>query len=198
MGGMSVASLDAATVRQAAQGRWASILAALSISIPNHPRKHAPCPTCGGKDRFRFDDRDGLGSWFCNVCLPHSGDGFRLVMNAANLKFPEALSAVAGVLGLDPHSQTRRQRSLPPTSVRVDRRARAFQFELGALDRRIRAERVFAAVGTTAGDDLTDELRDRLMAAVASAYRDLDRADLLEHVADSLRAKDFHEKMRTP
>ena len=23
---------------------------------------------CGGKDRYRFDDQDGTGSWFCNRC----------------------------------------------------------------------------------------------------------------------------------
>ena len=195
---MSVASLDAATVRQAAQGRWYSILPALSISVPNHPRKHAPCPTCGGKDRFRFDDRDGLGTWFCNQCAPHAGDGFALVMNAQHIPFREVLVVVASVLGLDSALHTGPRRPLPQLPVRVDRRARAFLFELGALDRRLRAERVFASAGTIGGDDLTDEVRDRLMTAVASAYTDLDRADLLEHVADSLRAKDFHEKMRTP
>lgn len=195
---MSAAILDIATVRQAAQGRWHHILPALAISVPNHPRKHAPCPTCGGKDRFRFDDRDGNGTWFCNQCEPQAGDGFTLVMRASRLPFREALSAVAGVLGLDTHSRTRRPRLLPPPIVRVDRRARAFEFELGAIDRRLRAARVLTAVSTTADDDLPDDVRDRLMAAVASANADLDRADLFEHVADSLRAKDFHEKSRHP
>lgn len=73
-------------VKSAAQGRWHTILANLQISVPNNPRQHSPCPTCGGKDRFRFDDQDGGGSWYCNVCDPRAGDGIALVMNALSYR----------------------------------------------------------------------------------------------------------------
>ncbi|AWH14685.1 coil containing protein [Aeromonas phage 62AhydR11PP] len=36
----------------------------------------------GGKqssDRFRFDDKDGRGTWFCNQCTPQSGGGLLLL-----------------------------------------------------------------------------------------------------------------------
>lgn len=44
-----------------ARGKWGFILDALAIS---HSKQHSPCPACGGKDRFRFDDRQGAGTWF--------------------------------------------------------------------------------------------------------------------------------------
>ncbi|WP_435052153.1 primase-helicase zinc-binding domain-containing protein [Escherichia coli] len=39
--------------------------------------RHQPCPVCGGSDRFRFDDREGRGTWYCNQC--GAGDGLKLV-----------------------------------------------------------------------------------------------------------------------
>ncbi|ELW7338012.1 DNA primase, partial [Yersinia enterocolitica] len=42
-----------------ARGKWDFILDALAIS---HSKQHSPCPACGGKDRFRFDDRQGAGT----------------------------------------------------------------------------------------------------------------------------------------
>lgn len=190
----TTARLDAATVRQAAQGRWASILPALSIAVPNHPRRHAPCPVCGGRDRFRFDDRDGLGSWYCNVCDPHAGDGFALVMKASRLPFREALSAVAGVLGIDPQAHTRPRRPLPMPPARIDRKARAFQFELGALDLRMRAERILQATKGMDVSELEDVGLDQMLAAVASAHADIDRAQLFEHTADTLTARYYAER----
>ncbi|WP_305790497.1 primase-helicase zinc-binding domain-containing protein [Acidisphaera rubrifaciens] len=32
--------------------------------------RHGPCPVCGGRDRLRFDDKDGSGSFYCNQCGP--------------------------------------------------------------------------------------------------------------------------------
>ncbi|CDH00938.1 DUF927 domain-containing protein [Xenorhabdus bovienii] len=61
---------------KAANGRWFYILNNLGVSVPeNH--KHGACPKCGGKDRFRFDDKNGKGTWFCNHC--GSGDGLDLI-----------------------------------------------------------------------------------------------------------------------
>ncbi len=54
--------------------------------------KHGPCPLCGGKDRFRFDDKLGNGTWFCNCCK--AGDGMQLVMKFRALDFGEAARLV--------------------------------------------------------------------------------------------------------
>jgi len=40
--------------------------------------KHHPCILCGGKDRFRFDNKDGSGSYFCSQC--GAGTGMQLLM----------------------------------------------------------------------------------------------------------------------
>lgn len=58
------------------QGRWREILENYGARLPAG-RHHGPCPICGGKDRFRFDDKDGLGTWFCNQC--GSAGGLKLL-----------------------------------------------------------------------------------------------------------------------
>lgn len=184
---MNQPTLDATTVRHAAKGRWQSILPALNIVTPNHPKKHGSCPTCGGKDRFRFDDQNGNGSWYCNQCNPHASDGLALVMRSLGLSFPETLTTVASVLGLDSAQYSRPRPPLPPAPVRIDWRAMAFACELAAVDRRLRASRVLTAVPTVAGEDLSDAVRDRLMVAVCSAYADVEQAERLEYLGDALR-----------
>lgn len=194
---MSPRSVDVATVKAAAQGRWPNILAALQINVPDSPKKYAPCPRCGGKDRFRFDDRDGHGSWFCNQCIPKSGDGFQLTKNALGLSFPEALKAVAGVLGLDPAHCSRPHQPLPSPPVRIDRWATAFRFELAGLDLRLRASRIQEAAKHLDLERLTDAELDHAMELVAGSYADLARAELFEQVADDLRLRDFFERKQS-
>jgi len=83
------------TVRTAT-GHWPVILPALGIALqPNG--KPQPCPACGGKDRFRFDNQQGRGTWFCNQC--GSGDGLNLVEKTLAVTAKEAAVKVAGVLG---------------------------------------------------------------------------------------------------
>lgn len=197
MGRMSPAILDVAMVRRAAQGRWHHILTALAISVPNHPRKHAPCPTCGGKDRFRFDDRDGNGSWFCNRCDPQAGDGFALIMLVRHCSFPEALGFVAEILGIHPTARASPRLPVPPALKHVDRRALAFKFELAALDLRLRAERIAAAAAQINIVSLNDEELDHALELLDQGHADIARADLFEHVADVVRLQDVLERKKT-
>src|SRR5262245_2252054 len=94
--------LDAAMVKAHAEGKWRAILSHLGMDLPATTKHHGPCPTCGGKDRFRFDDQAGTGSWFCNQCQPQAGDGFDLVRNVCGCDFPHALQLVADALGYRP------------------------------------------------------------------------------------------------
>ncbi|EKN6297880.1 DNA primase, partial [Yersinia enterocolitica] len=64
---------------QAAQGQWKSLLPRLGIPVAISGQ-HTACPICGGKDRFRFDDLNGRGTWICNRC--GAGDGLSLVEKA--------------------------------------------------------------------------------------------------------------------
>ncbi len=59
-------------------GQWQTVLNNYGCQLPSG-RKHGPCPVCGGKDRFRFDDKNGRGTWFCSQCEPQSGGGLLLL-----------------------------------------------------------------------------------------------------------------------
>ena len=85
-------------VTSAAAGRWPYVLAGLSIDVPDSSRRHSPCPACGGKDRFRFDD-NGRGSFICNQC--GAGDGLDLIKRVNNCDTTEAAQLAADVLGID-------------------------------------------------------------------------------------------------
>jgi putative DNA primase/helicase len=68
--------------------RWPMVLRACGIGEEVLRNKHQPCPSCGGKDRFRFDNKHGRGDYFCSGC--GSGDGFNLLMIAQKWPFSEA------------------------------------------------------------------------------------------------------------
>lgn len=74
-----------------------------------------------------------------------------------------------------------------PKPIRKDPRSTAFQFELGAFDLRKRAEWIFEAAKQVDVSSLNDADLDRALSHVEQGYRDLDRADLFEGVADDLR-----------
>ncbi|MBA7855022.1 toprim domain-containing protein [Enterobacter sp. RHBSTW-00901] len=88
------------TVRLAC-GHWPRILPALGVKVIKN--RHQACPVCGGSDRFRFDDKEGRGTWFCNQC--GAGDGLKLVEKVFGVKPSEAAQKVNAVTG-----------SLPPVA----------------------------------------------------------------------------------
>lgn len=83
--------------RAAVQGRWRSVLSQLGVEDGFLTGRHGPCPSCGGKDRFRFDDKDGRGTFYCSVC--GAGDGFALLKLTKGWGFKEAARHVDGVVG---------------------------------------------------------------------------------------------------
>jgi putative DNA primase/helicase len=95
--------VDAYAVRQAAEGRWPEILLRLQAIDGRHLHgRHAYCLGCGGKDRFRFDNRGGRGTWICSQGggEPLAGDGFDLIQHVHGCGFSEALRRVGDTLGL--------------------------------------------------------------------------------------------------
>ena len=77
---------------------WPSVLAQLGIPESALRNKHGPCPACGGKDRFRFDNKNGRGTYYCNGCGP--GDGFQLLERVHGWPFVEARKRVMAAAGL--------------------------------------------------------------------------------------------------
>lgn len=80
-----------------AVGRWPGILSALGVPSKYLRNRHGPCPSCGGKDRYRFDDREGRGTWICNNC--GAGDGFMLLDMALGWDFKKAAQEVEAIVG---------------------------------------------------------------------------------------------------
>jgi putative DNA primase/helicase len=91
---------------EATRGRWREILACLGgLSDRQLSDEHQPCPLCGGTDRYRFDDRDGAGTWFCNQCggknqAGGGGSGMDLLMRIKGWEFKEAAQRVEEHLGI--------------------------------------------------------------------------------------------------
>lgn len=75
-------------LKDRALGKWRGILTALGVPAKALTNRHGPCPICGGKDRFRFDDKGGRGTWICSRC--GAGDGIDLVKKLLNVEFREA------------------------------------------------------------------------------------------------------------
>lgn len=93
----------------AAVGRWPGILSALGIAPEFLRDRHGPCPACAGVDRYRFDDRDGRGTWFCSHC--GSGDGFGLLRAVYGWGFQQAAKEVDRVIGTVSAAPVAKERS---------------------------------------------------------------------------------------
>ena len=91
------------TVKQAC-GHWPRILPALGVKVVKN--RHQACPVCGGSDRFRFDDKEGRGTWFCNQC--GAGDGLKLIEKVFGVSASEAAGKVDALTG-----------NLPPVAPEV-------------------------------------------------------------------------------
>lgn len=119
----------------AAKGQWPHILPALGVNVVLN--RHQPCPVCQGKDRFRFDDKDGRGTWYCNQC--GAGDGLSLVSKALAVSVAEAASQVNSVTG-----------NLPP--VPADEVATVPDSKKGMKEAAALAARLLEASRTTTGN----------------------------------------------
>jgi putative DNA primase/helicase len=89
--------LNKLPLKDRAQGRWSGILPALGIGESFLTGKHGPCPLCGGKDRWRWDNLQGRGTWICSKC--GAGDGISLVMQKYGWTFREAAKQIETVIG---------------------------------------------------------------------------------------------------
>jgi putative DNA primase/helicase len=96
------------SILELANGHWPAILGAFAgLSSDQLTDKHQPCPLCGGKDRYRFDDQDGTGSWFCNKCGGPSeaggaGSGIDLLLRRTGWSFKDAAQRIEQHLGITP------------------------------------------------------------------------------------------------
>ncbi|MFX2596777.1 DUF927 domain-containing protein [Enterobacter roggenkampii] len=83
------------------------------LGIPTN-RSEGPCPACGGNTRYRFDDKDGRGTYFCSHC--GAGTGLDLVMKVRQCGAREAAVMVAEVMAL-PLPEQKPAREKPQTDI---------------------------------------------------------------------------------
>ncbi|HGJ5880550.1 MAG TPA: primase-helicase zinc-binding domain-containing protein, partial [Arsenophonus nasoniae] len=98
-----------------AKNQWEYVLNQLNISTN---RKESPCPACGGNTRYRFDDLEGRGTYFCSHC--GAGDGLGIVMKVAKLNAQEAAKMIVDVLGLQQEKPMEPIQPIQPTKLIAD------------------------------------------------------------------------------
>jgi putative DNA primase/helicase len=112
-----------------ARGRWREILPRLGIDTRFLVNKHGPCPLCGGRDRFRFDDKNGEGSYYCNQCGP--GPGIMLVRKKHGWSHKDACDEIDKIIGTSGPTAPRARPSQDEERRGAERRAAAVQRALG-------------------------------------------------------------------
>jgi putative DNA primase/helicase len=92
-------------------GRWRSILPALGIDPRYLTGKHGPCPICrDGRDRWRFDNKRGDGTWICTHC--GAGNGIKLAMVCTGITDYKVIAdKIEAVIGRAPAEPVRKERS---------------------------------------------------------------------------------------
>ncbi|EOI6501966.1 DUF927 domain-containing protein, partial [Yersinia enterocolitica] len=100
-------------VRSKAKGHWEAIFQ--HLDIPTN-RGEGECPSCGGKTRYRFDDREGRGTYYCSHC--GAGTGLDLVMKVNQCDARSAAEMVAGVMAL-PLPEPKPARDKPQSNIAI-------------------------------------------------------------------------------
>ena len=78
-------------------GRWLDVLSALGVDQRYLINKHGKCPFCGGRDRYRFDNKNGNGTFFCNHC--GAGDGFKFLSQFFGWGFKRSAEEIRNIIG---------------------------------------------------------------------------------------------------
>ena len=115
---------------QAAIGRWAGILEHFGIDAMYLRNVHQSCPLCqDGKDRWRWDDKDGRGTFYCTHC--GSGDGMKLLMQWKGWTFAEAAKQVDAIIGNIPVQTVRAK---PDAADRLARIGNSLKSAAGSIN----------------------------------------------------------------
>ncbi|MEW5891084.1 MAG: DUF7146 domain-containing protein [Pseudomonadota bacterium] len=74
------------------QINWNLVLPRLGVDDKYLTKTQGPCPMCGGNTRFRFDNKEDHGTWYCNRC--GAGNGVTLVAKVNGWSNAEAFKAI--------------------------------------------------------------------------------------------------------
>lgn len=101
---------------EAAKGQWRGILKALGVPPEALTGKHCACPMCGGTDRFRFDNKEGAGTYICNAC--GAGDGMKLAVEFTGREFRDVAAEIDKLLGNEKFEPDKPKPAVDPDEVR--------------------------------------------------------------------------------
>jgi len=87
-------------LQQATNGQWLTLLPSNGVGEEYLSRKQGPCPRCGGKTKFRTEQKDGGIRFWCNSCTPKGSDGFGLIALVKGIDRNEAIKEVAEQMGM--------------------------------------------------------------------------------------------------
>jgi putative DNA primase/helicase len=79
------------------RGKWRGVLQHFGVDETFLQNKHGPCPLCGGSNRYRWDDKEGSGSYICSQC--GAGSGWKLLMDFKGWDFKTAAAEVDRIIG---------------------------------------------------------------------------------------------------
>lgn len=119
--------MNFATATHKASGRWHSILSELGIASSYLTNKHGPCPMCGGRDRFRFDNKTNRGDWICSNC--GAGDGFALISKVRKISLIDARKLIEPLIPTAEVKFPRRDvnKDAPVSAAQIWKATRAIQ-----------------------------------------------------------------------
>ena len=89
-------------VNEIATGRWPNILAHFGIAESFLTGKHGPCPICGGKDRFRFGNKERQ-MFGRKIGFDMGADFFKSLLDAGPLGQSSGDSQQQGTAGIRIH-----------------------------------------------------------------------------------------------
>lgn len=92
----------------------------LGINLRGNETKHAPCPFCGGHDRFAIKHSSTANKqiWMCNQCHPKWGDAIEFVKQRDGYTFADAVRQLGGKF--TPQQKPTLKRAPLPAAVDYD------------------------------------------------------------------------------
>lgn len=107
-------------------GRWHEILERFGIDRSFLRNRHGPCPVCDeGTDRFRFDNKEGRGTFYCSVC--GAGDGWKLLQLYTGWDSKRCAEEVEAVEGSLKQKRRYAMADKPDFKKREDRLRKVYQ-----------------------------------------------------------------------
>jgi len=120
---------------EAAKGKWRGILLEFGLPEACLKDKHGPCPLCQSEKNFRWDNKDGNGSY---ICTCGSGPGAKLACEFMGKTFKQVADEIDLMIG----------------NIKVD--SAPPRRDMSDEDRRLALREVYAATKQVVPGDLAD------------------------------------------